>query len=75
MNNVNKKNIIKFQDQICSIGKDLTVILSLIKFLEAAMNGQIEIKRADLQNLISIINSILVNIIDKQDNLENFLEM
>ena len=75
MKKTNKLNNVQIQDQIISIGKDLSVIHSLIIFLEASLCRQLEIKNADIQNLVSIINSFIEKLIEKQDNLENILEM
>lgn len=72
----NKKiKILPVQEEIQSIGIDLNVAASLIKFLDAGMNGQFEIKKSDIENLISVINHSMQRIIEKQDNLENILEM
>lgn len=57
------------------IGTDLSITASLIKFLDAGLNEELEVKKADLENLVSVINFSIKNIIEKQDSLEDVLEM
>lgn len=57
------------------IGTDLSITASLVKFLDAGLNEELEVKKADLENLVSVINFSIKNIIEKQDSLEDVLEM
>ncbi len=57
------------------IGIDLSITASLVKFLDAGLNEELEVKKADLENLVSVINFSIKNIIEKQDSLEDVLEM
>ncbi len=57
------------------IGTDLSITASLVKFLDAGLNEELEVKKADLENLVSVINFSIKNIMEKQDSLEYVLEM
>ncbi|MGM9994575.1 MAG: hypothetical protein ACI37R_07610 [Candidatus Avigastranaerophilus sp.] len=57
------------------IGIDLSITASLVKFLDAGLNEELEVKKADLENLVSVINFSIKNIMEKQDSLEDVLEM
>ncbi len=63
----------KLENDIHSIGNELTLALTLSNFLECSLNGDFDLENADNANLAIIQRRILERIIGKYDELENSL--
>ena len=76
--NMTRKNRVDntdIKEKIQSIGVDLNIVASLMKFLDVGLNEQFDIKKSDVENLISVINFSMNEITKEQNKLENLLEL
>ncbi len=73
MQNTLKIDFERLENDIHSIGNELTLAQTLNNFLECSLNGDFDLENADNANLAVIQKRILENIIDKYDELENSL--
>ena len=76
--NMTRKNRVDntdIKEKIQSIGVDLNIVASLMKFLDVGLNEQFDIKKSDVENLISVINFSMKEITKEQNKLETLLEL
>lgn len=69
------KDFRQVEDKLKSIGIDLTIIESLINFLDAVINEEIDVRSDDLSNLVIVIKRMLRKIILKYDKIEHILDL
>ncbi|MBQ4122424.1 hypothetical protein IJD44_01680 [bacterium] len=75
MTRKNRVDNTDIKEKIQSIGVDLNIVASLMKFLDVGLNEQFDIKKSDVENLISVINFSMKEITKEQNKLENLLEL
>ena len=75
MTRKNRVDNTDIKEKIQSLGVDLNIVASLMKFLDVGLNEQFDIKKSDVENLISVINFSMKEITKEQNKLENLLEL
>ncbi len=68
----NEENL---KENICSAGIDLSLIETLVKFLDTALNDELNISHTDTANLTVILKNIVNNLKEKYEKLEHSLNV
>lgn len=68
-----KNKLCNFEDDIQQLGVELSLLASLITFLDEGIENGVNIKETDISNIIIILKKIIIEIIDKYDNFEKVL--
>ena len=70
--NINKEEI---EENLQDIGVDLNITESLLNLLECSLVSENEIKKSDIENVITALKRNIREIINKHDKLENIFEI
>lgn len=70
-----EKEAVEIEEKIISIGSDLSVAVSLVKFLDLSINDEFEVSNKDIANLAIILRNHINNIVDRYDDLETALDL
>ncbi len=65
----------QLKNKVISIGTDITIVDSLINFLEMGIEDKFDLNNYDLANLALVIQKMMKIIKSKQDKIEQILEI
>ena len=65
----------QLKNKVISIGTDITIVDSLINFLEMGIEDKFDLNNYDLANLALVIQKKMKIIKSKQDKIEQILEI
>ncbi len=65
----------EIEGKICSVGIDLALIDSLIKFMDIALNDKLDITNADMANWVVILKRLVKIVKSKYEKIENVLNV
>lgn len=63
------------EDKLLSIGLDISLIESIVSFVELGITNELEVEKSDLENLVIVLKKMIKNISDEYDKLENFFNL
>ncbi len=70
MKTFTEKDFELIEENIVSIGVDLSIASSLAKFLNLALNDDLDVNDMDLANLSNLLKQQIVEITEKYDKME-----
>lgn len=73
MKNFSENEFTNIEEKISSVGMDLSIITSLIKFLDLALNDDLGVSDMDLANLSSLLKQRIFDVNSKYDEIECLL--
>ena len=65
----------QLEKRMYSVGIDLTLIESLINFLDISMNDEIDVSKVDIANLTVVIKRLVKIVKAKYDRIERILNI
>ena len=65
----------QLKNKVISIGTDITIVDSLVNFLEMGIEDKFDLNNYDLANLALVIQKMMKIIKSKQDKIEQILEI
>lgn len=65
----------QLEERMYSVGIDLTLIESLINFLDISMNDEIDVSKVDIANLTVVIKRLVKIVKAKYDRIERILNI
>lgn len=75
MKNTKKTLISNLDEKITSIGINLSILASIIKFLDVSITDNSNYTKADLLNLIAVLSKILNSVIVDYSDIEQLLDL
>lgn len=73
MKNFSENEFTNIEEKISSVGMDLSIITSLIKFLDLALNDDLGVSDMDLANISSLLKQRIFDVNSKYDEIECLL--
>lgn len=73
MKNFSENEFTIIEEKISSVGMDLSIITSLIKFLDLALNDDLGVSDMDLANISSLLKQRIFDVNSKYDEIECLL--
>ena len=73
MKRFSEKDFADIENNMYSVGIELSLVTSLIKVLYLAMNAELDINRMDMANLAELLNEKICVVNEKYNKIENLL--
>ena len=73
MKSFSEKDFLNIENNVYSVGIQLSIITSLVKLLDIAMNDELDINEIDLANLTAILKEKIFEINEKYNKIECLL--
>lgn len=74
MKSITEKDFASIENNINSVGIELSKITSLVKMIDIALNDELDVTQMDLANLTVLLKEKVFEINKKYDKIEYFLE-
>ena len=74
MKSITEKDFESIENNIYSVGIELSKITSLVKFIDIALNDELDVTQMDLANLTLLLKEKVFEINKKYDKIEYLLE-
>lgn len=74
MKSITEKDFASIENNINSVGIELSKITSLVKFIDIALNDELDVTQVDLANLTVLLKEKVIEINKKYDKIEYLLE-
>lgn len=65
-----KSNLVDVEEAICSIGVDIAMASSIIKYIDLSLNDNIDVSKVDVANLTLVLKKQIYHIKEKFEQLE-----
>ncbi len=75
MNKVKNIDIEQIETKMHSVGIDLTLIDSIIKYIDMSLNEEIDVSNIDVANLTIVLKRLVKILKSKYDKLERILNL
>ena len=73
MKRFSEKDFANIENNIYSVGIELSIVVSLVKFLDIAMNDELDINEMDRANLTVLLKEKICEINEKYNTIESLL--
>ena len=73
MKRFSEKDFANIENNIYSVGIELSIVVSLVKFLDIAMNDELDINEIDRANLTVLLKEKICEINEKYNTIECLL--
>ena len=73
MKRFSEKDFANIENNIYSVGIELSIVVSLVKFLDIAMNDELDINEMDRANLTVLLKEKICEINEKYNTIECLL--